>query len=88
MEHVEESLKDTLYRVEVIEKKLRTKLLTTDNRERLENELEEVKEVLRRNEKKLQSLRKENSKSFIVAMCLALMCFLVYGIYLMIFNNI
>lgn len=88
MEHVEESLKDTLYRVEVIEKKLKTKLLTTENRERLENELEEVKEVLRRNEKKLQSLRKENSKSFMVAACLIFVCFLLYGIYLMIFGNI
>lgn len=88
MEHVEESLKDTLYRVEVIEKKLKTKLLTTENRERLENELEEVKEVLKRNEKKLQSLRKENSKSFIVAACLVFVCFLFYGIYLMIFENI
>lgn len=88
MEHVEESLKDTLYRVEVIEKKLKTKLLTTENRERLENELEEVKEVLRRNEKKLQSLRKENSKSFIVAICLVLVCFFIYGIYLIVFNNI
>ncbi|KAL6422950.1 hypothetical protein ACFW04_010447 [Cataglyphis niger] len=88
MEHVEESLKDTLYRVEVIEKKLKTKLLTTENRERLENELEEVKEVLRRNEKKLQNLRKENSKSFMVAACLIFVCFLLYGIYLMIFENI
>lgn len=88
MEHVEESLKDTLYRVEVIEKKLKTKLLTMENRERLENELEEVKEVLRRNEKKLQNLRKENSKSFMVAACLIFVCFLLYGIYLMIFENI
>ncbi|XP_050452497.1 uncharacterized protein LOC126852058 [Cataglyphis hispanica] len=88
MEHVEESLKDTLYRVEVIEKKLKTKLLTTENRERLENELEEVKEVLRRNEKKLQNLRKENSKSFMVAACLIFVCFLLYGMYLMIFENI
>ncbi|EZA53501.1 hypothetical protein X777_06975 [Ooceraea biroi] len=87
MKHVEDSLKDTLYRVEVIEKKLRTKLLTTENRERLENELEEVKEVLRRNEEKLQSLRKENSKSFMVAACLVFLCFLVYGVYVMITEN-
>lgn len=85
---MEESLKDTLYRVEVINKKLKTKLLTTENRERLENELEEVKEVLRRNEKKLQSLRKENSKSFIVAICLVLVGFFIYGVYLIVFNNI
>ncbi|EGI63558.1 hypothetical protein G5I_08076 [Acromyrmex echinatior] len=88
MEHVEESLKDTLYRVEAIERKLKTKLLTTENREKLENELEEVKEVLRRNEKELQNLRKENSKSFMIAACLIFVCFLIYGTYLLIFGNI
>ncbi|EFN81738.1 hypothetical protein EAI_13481, partial [Harpegnathos saltator] len=84
IKHVEDSLKNTLHRVEVIEKKLKTKLLTTENRERLENELEEVKEVLRRNEEKLQSLRKENCKSSMTAACLVFLCFLFYGIYLMI----
>lgn len=81
-------MKNTLYRVEIIEKKLKTKLLTTENRERLENELEEVKEVLKRNEEKLQNLRKENSKSFMVAACLVFLCFLFYGVYMMIFENI
>jgi len=85
---VEENLKETLHRVEIIEKKLKTKLLTTENRERLENELKEVKEVLRRNEEKLQNLRKENSKSFMVAACLVFLCFLFYGVYLMISENI
>ncbi|XP_011871090.1 PREDICTED: uncharacterized protein LOC105563795 [Vollenhovia emeryi] len=88
MEHVEESLKDTLYRVNVIERKLKTKLLTTENRERLENELEEVKEVLERNEKELQSLRKENSKTFMITACLVFVCFLFYGIYMMTFGNV
>ncbi|KYN36238.1 hypothetical protein ALC56_09198, partial [Trachymyrmex septentrionalis] len=58
------------------------------NREKLENELEEVKEVLRRNEKELQNLRKENSKSFMIAACLVFVCFLIYGTYLLIFGNI
>ncbi|KAL6263281.1 hypothetical protein P5V15_006081 [Pogonomyrmex californicus] len=88
MEHVEESLKDTLYRVEVIERKLKTKLLNAEDREKLEGELEEVKKVLRRNEKELQSLRKENSKSFMITACLVFVCFLFYGIYLMIFKKI
>lgn len=87
MEHVEGSLKDTLYRVEEIERKLKTKLLTTENRERLEKQLEDVKEVLRRNEEKLQNLRKENSKSFMVVVCLIFLCFLFYGLYVMITNN-
>lgn len=87
MEQAEESLKDNLYRVEVIERKLKTKLLTTENRERLENELEEVKQVLRQNEKELQNLRKENSQSFMITVYLVFVCFLFYGVYLMIFGN-
>ncbi|KYN13420.1 hypothetical protein ALC57_14433, partial [Trachymyrmex cornetzi] len=74
--------------VEIIERKLKTKLLTTVNREKLENELEEVKEVLRRNEKELQNLRNENSKSFMIAACLIFVCFLIYGTYLLIFGNV
>ncbi|XP_011696843.1 PREDICTED: uncharacterized protein LOC105455310 [Wasmannia auropunctata] len=88
MQHVEDSLKDTLHRVEVIERKLHTEVLSIENRERLENELEEVKAVLRRNEKELQNLRKENSKSFMITACLVFVCFLVYGVYLMIFGNV
>ena len=71
MEHVEESLKDTLYRVEVIERKLKTKLLTTENREKLENELEEVKEVLRRNEKELQNLSTKTHRAAIRTISMA-----------------
>ncbi|XP_011166370.1 coiled-coil domain-containing protein 167 [Solenopsis invicta] len=88
MEHVEASLRDTLYKVDVIERKLKTKILTAENREKLENELEEVKKVLRQNEKELQSLRKENSKSFVLTACLVFVCFLIYGIYSLIFGNV
>lgn len=88
MKCVEDSLQDTLYRVQVIEQRLKTKLLTIENRERLENELEEVKEVLKKNEEQLKSLRKENSKSFMIALCLGFLCFLFYGVYLMIYENV
>ncbi|KAK2587736.1 hypothetical protein KPH14_003845 [Odynerus spinipes] len=84
--HVEDALKESLHRVEIIERRLRTKLLTTENRERLENELEEVKEVLKKNEEKLHDLRRENTKSYMVAACLVFICFLVYGVYCM-FNT-
>lgn len=88
MQKVEEALKDSLHRVNILEKRLKTKLLTLENRERLETELEEVKDVLKRNEEKLLGLRKENTKSFMVAASLVFTCFLLYGLYLMFYGNI
>ncbi|XP_046815238.1 uncharacterized protein LOC124422603 [Vespa crabro] len=86
MLHVEDALKESLHRVEVIEKRLKTKLLTIENRERLENELEEVKTVLKINEQKLYGLRKENTRSFMIAASIIFICFLIYGLYCM-FNT-
>lgn len=88
MQRVEDALQDSMHRVNMLERKLKTKLLTMENRERLETELEDVKEVLKRNEQKLQSLRKENTKSFMVAASLVFACFLFYGLYLMFFGTI
>lgn len=88
MQRVEDALKDSLHRVDVLEKRLKTKLLTMENRERLETELEDVKEVLKRNEEKLQGLRKQNTKSFMVAASMVFACFLLYGLYLMIYGKI
>ncbi|XP_076649060.1 uncharacterized protein LOC143356900 [Halictus rubicundus] len=87
MQKVEDALQDSLHRVSVLENRLKTKLLTMENRERIETELEEVKEVLRKNEEKLQSLRKHNTKSFMVAGSMIFACFLLYGLYLIIFGN-
>lgn len=88
MQHVEDTLKDTRYRIEVIERTLKRKMMINENRKELENRLEEIKEVLKENEEKLRILRKENSKSFVVVGCLVFICFLLYGLYLMIFENI
>ena len=88
VQKVEDALKDSLYRVDVLEKRLKTKLLTMENRERLESELEEVKDVLKKNEEKLQGLRKQNTKSFMVAASLIFACFLLYGLYLMLYGKL
>lgn len=86
MQKVEDILKDSMHRVDGIERKLQTKLLTSENRERLERELEDVKDVLRKNEERLQQLRSENTKSFMVAAGLIFACFLAYGLYCTIYN--
>ena len=88
IQKAEDALKDSLYRVDVLEKRLKTKLLTMENRERLESELVEVKEVLKKNEEKLQGLRKQNTKSFMVAASLIFACFLLYGLYLMLYGKL
>ncbi|XP_015429801.1 PREDICTED: uncharacterized protein LOC107186453 [Dufourea novaeangliae] len=88
VQNVEDALKDSLYRVNVLEKRLKTNLLILAKREQLETELEEVKNVLKKNEEKLQSLRKENTKSFMVAGSLVFACFLLYGLYLMVYGKL
>lgn len=76
-----------MHDVEVLEKKLQTKLLTIENRERLEEELQKFKQVLRTHEDKLLELRKENAKSFKVALYLIFGCFsIVFAIYLLFFQ--
>ncbi|XP_011315085.1 uncharacterized protein [Fopius arisanus] len=87
IQQVEDSLKDSLHRVQVIERKLETRLLTSESRERLERELELVKEVLKKNQEQLLYLRKQNTKSFMVAAAIAFACFLVYGLYLLVTNT-
>ncbi|XP_031826267.1 uncharacterized protein LOC116424255 [Nomia melanderi] len=88
MQKVEDALQDSLHRVHILENRLKTKLLTMENRERLETELEEVKEVLKRNEEKLLSLRKQNRKTYMVAASMVFACFLLYGLYLMIYGKL
>lgn len=85
MQKAECDLKAAMHRVDDIEKRLNSLLLTMENRERFEAELESVKEVIKTNEEKLQGLRKENTKSFMVAASMVFACFLFYGLYLMIF---
>lgn len=87
MQIVEDCLKDSLHRVDVIEKNLATKLLTSERRERLEKELELVKEVLKKNETQLKNLRKENTKSFIIVGTIVFACYLIYGLYCMYYNT-
>ncbi|XP_043248127.1 uncharacterized protein LOC143342512 isoform X1 [Colletes latitarsis] len=85
---VENVLKESMYRVDVLQKRLDSKLLTTESREQLEAELEEVKKVLKRNADEIQNLRKQNTKSFMVVASLVFACFLLYGLYLMLYDKI
>lgn len=57
-------------------------------RERLEKELADVKSLLTQNESEIRSLRKENSKTFAVAVIIMFFAFLLYGIYVMVTNPV
>lgn len=77
-----------MYKLDMLTKKLKTKLFTMETREELETQLEEIKEVLKKNEEKLKKLRKQNTKSFMVAASIIFACFLLYGLYLMFYGTI
>lgn len=88
MQTVEDALEASLHKVGVIEKKLKTKLLTIENRTRLEGELEDVKDVLSKNQKALKDLRHENTRSFMIAASIVFALFLLFGLYSLIFGGI
>ncbi|XP_033210881.1 uncharacterized protein LOC117168976 [Belonocnema kinseyi] len=85
---VEGILKDSWHRVDIIQRKLNTKLMTIEDRERLEIELQDVQDVLKKNEDTLKSLRRQNSKSCMVAASLVFVCFLLFGIYSVFFGKV
>lgn len=78
-------IRHTYHRIDVLEKKL-AQQSTIDNRKSLESELEITKSILQKNEAKLLSLKKDNTKTFIIAACMIFVIFLIFGLYLMIFN--
>ncbi|XP_003702163.1 uncharacterized protein LOC100876684 [Megachile rotundata] len=88
IQKVEDTLKDSMYKVDLLEKKLKTKQLTIESREQLETKLNEIKKVLKKNEEKLKRLRKQKSTLFMVAAGMVFACFLFYGLYLMIYLKV
>ncbi|PBC33571.1 uncharacterized protein LOC108001777 [Apis cerana] len=88
IQKVEDTLNESMYKLDMLTKKLKTKLFTMETREELETQLEEIKEVLKKNEEKLKKLRKQNTKSFMVAASIIFACFLLYGLYLMFYGTI
>lgn len=55
-------------------------------RRQVQTELLEIKKLLDRNEEILSKLHKQNSHSFVLAVMIMFLCFLVYGIYVMMYN--
>lgn len=85
MQKVQDVIYHTNHRIGVLERKLLQKI-QIDNRESLELELNEAKKILKKNEEQLMKLRKDNTKSFMIAACLIFIIFLIFGLYNIIFN--
>lgn len=66
-----------------MEQQLGSPKFPEDKRKTTENDLAEIKKLLEKNEEVLKSLHKENSKSFVLAVLIMFLCFLVYGVYMM-----
>ena len=69
-----------------MEKRLESPELSAEKKHEVATELKEIKKLLNVNKELLHGLRKENSKSFILTACLVFLCFLIYGLYVMIYG--
>lgn len=73
-------------RIETMQTRLWNEELPDGKRKEIENELVEIRKLLDKNEEILKGLHKENSRSFVVAVMIMFLCFLVYGIYVMMYQ--
>uniref|UniRef100_A0A182UZK4 Coiled-coil domain-containing protein 167 n=1 Tax=Anopheles merus TaxID=30066 RepID=A0A182UZK4_ANOME len=71
-------------RVKRMERNLNDPRLPEERRREMALELKEISKLLETNEEQLKKMHKENSKSFAVAACLFFICFLVYGLYVLV----
>ena len=80
---MQKALQEQYYRVDVLEKALAFKDMTNEEREKMEAELEAIKQLLDNNEEALKQLQKENRKTASVAVLAIVMCvglFLIYSV--------
>lgn len=75
-----------MQRIQLLESSLKSPNLSDDKRKVMEHEINEIKKLLDTNKELLSQLHKENSKSFALTASLVFACFLVYGVYVMIYG--
>ncbi|XP_014287833.1 uncharacterized protein [Halyomorpha halys] len=73
-----------LYRVEYLEKMLRNKEMSMEQRTKLDEELAEIKKQLLDSENELKHCYGENRKTFIIVVLFMFFSFLFYVVYIMI----
>ncbi|EAT44360.1 AAEL001369-PA [Aedes aegypti] len=87
IENSNEIIADLRERIRKMERRLTDPQMPEERRKEIETEITEIKKMLETNEEMLHKLHRENSKSFAVAACLFFVCFLVYGIYVLIVGS-
>lgn len=81
-----DTIQELMQRIELLESNLKSPNLSDDKRKVMEHEINEIKKLLNTNKDLLGDLHKENSKSFALTASLVFACFLVYGVYVMIYG--
>ncbi|XP_075228970.1 coiled-coil domain-containing protein 167-like [Lycorma delicatula] len=87
IKNAEDCIQAFYFKIETIENNLKQNYLDNEERQKLEDELEDIRIFLSKSEKDLKILRKENRKSFAFSAILIFIVFLLYGTYIMIFGN-
>lgn len=81
---MEETIQALTIRIKTLEAALDSEDVPPEKQEDLELELADIRKVLDASKEKLTALQHKNRQSFIVAAILFFICFLVYGIYVMV----
>ncbi|XP_055607607.1 uncharacterized protein LOC129755243 [Uranotaenia lowii] len=82
-----ETIANLRNRIRKMEYHLEDHNISDERRQQIVFELDEIKKLLKTNEEMLHKLHRENSRSFAIAACLFFICFLVYGIYVLLMNS-
>lgn len=83
----EEEVKQCYHRIDGIERALRLRELTPEQRTEFEKELDLLKTVLKNNEEQLKALQKENYRTGVFAAAFIFICFFLYCIQAVIWNK-
>lgn len=81
---MEGTIEDLTIRMKSLEAALDSEDVQPDKRDDLELELADIKKVLEASREQLTALQKKNRQSFMVAAILFFICFLLYGLYVMV----
>jgi len=87
LDRTESAINTCFHRIETLEKSLKYRPMTNDEREAAEKQVIELKRILLRQETQLQSLRSSNRGSAVIAVVLIFLAFLTFGLYKM-YNNV
>lgn len=81
---MEQTIEDLTIRMKSLEAAIDAEDVPDEKRDDLELELSDIRKVLMASKEQLVALQKKNRQSFMVAAILFFLCFLVYGVYVMV----